>query len=62
MEKDEIEAYAYYNLAGIHSNYALHYFTILEKRMSRKEIVTGQKRTRELRKEIEDKIAANKSK
>jgi hypothetical protein len=62
VEKDEIEAYAYYNLAGIHSNLALHYFTILEKKMSREEIVTGQKRTRELRKEIEDNTAANMSK
>jgi TPR repeat protein len=62
VEKDEIEAYAYYNLAGIHSAYALHHFTILEKKMSREEIITGQKRTRELRKEIEDKMAANKSK
>lgn len=62
VEKDEIEAYAYYNLAGIHSNLALPYFTILEKKMSREEIVTGQKRTRELRKEIEDNTAANMSK
>jgi TPR repeat protein len=56
--KDEIEAYAYYNLAGMHSNYALHHFAILEKTMSREEVVAGQKRTRELQKEIELKIAA----
>lgn len=62
VEKDEIEAYAYYNLAGIHSNYAIHHFNVLEKKMSREEIVAGQKRTRELRKEIEDKMASKKSK
>jgi TPR repeat protein len=62
VEKDEIEAYAYYNLAGIHSIYARHSFDFLEKMMSRAEIVAGQKRTRELRKEIEQKISENKTK
>lgn len=62
VEKDEIEAYSYYNLVGIHSNIALHYFAVLEKKMSREEVAAGQKRTKELQKEFDDKIAENQAK
>jgi TPR repeat protein len=64
--KDEVEAYAYYNLAGAkddHSwfNDSRKKLADLEKKLSREEIAAGQKRARELQKEIEAKIAAKKA-
>ena len=60
VAKDEIEAYAYYNLAGITDEDARNNLTLLENKMSRDEVAAAQKRTKELQKEIEAKIAAKK--
>ena len=62
VAKDEIEAYAYYNLVGW-SDYgeAEKKLAILEKKLSRDEIASGKMRTKELQKEIEAKIAAKKA-
>lgn len=57
VPKDEIEAYAYYNLAGITHQSARKNLAILEKKMSRDEIASGQQRTKQLQKEIEAKQA-----
>ena len=57
VAKDEIEAYAYYNLAGITRDVARKNLAILEKKMSRDEIASGQQRTKQLQKEIEAKRA-----
>lgn len=46
--KDEVEAYAYYNLAGISIPYAKVQLAKLEARLSRAEISAGQVRSREL--------------
>ena len=61
VAKDEIEVYAYWNLAGITDESARKNLAILEKKMSRDEIASGQQRTKELQKEIEAKIAAKKA-
>ena len=61
VAKDEIEAYAYYNLAGITLEDARKNLTNLEGRLSREEVAAGQKRTKELQKEIEAKMAAKKA-
>lgn len=61
VAKDEIEAYAYYNLAGTTDEDARKNRTLLENKMSRDEIAAAQKRTKELQKEIESKIAASKA-
>ena len=55
VTKDEIEAYAYYNLARITNESARRNLAILEKKMSRDEIASGQQRTKQLQKEIESK-------
>jgi TPR repeat protein len=57
VAKDEIEAYAYYNLAGITDEDARKNLILLENKMSRDEIAAGQKRTKDLQKEIEEKKA-----
>jgi len=62
VAKDEIEAYSLYNIAGIKLEDARARLTQLEKRLSRDEVAAGQKRTMELQKELEAKIAANKAK
>lgn len=59
--KDEIEAYAYFNLAGVTRDEIREYLDILEKTMTREEVAAAQRRTRELQKEIEAKIAAKKA-
>lgn len=46
--KDEVEAYAYYNLAGISIPYAKVQLAKLEAKLSRAEISAGQARSREL--------------
>ena len=62
VEKDEVEAYAFFNLASIASNASSRAsLGKLEKKLSRAEIADGQKRTKELKKEIEAKIAASKA-
>jgi TPR repeat protein len=53
--KDDTEAYAYYNLAGATEEFARKNLALLESKMTREEIVAGQKRTKELQKEIEAK-------
>jgi TPR repeat protein len=58
--KDSIEAYAYISLAGLTNESARKFLTNLEKDLSRNEIVAGQKRAKELQKEIDAKIAAKK--
>ena len=62
VAKDEVEAYAYYNLAGAkdiwRSRDAREKVAELEKKLSREEIATGQKRARELQKRIDEKEAA----
>lgn len=58
--KDEIEAYAYWNLAGITLEEARKNLAILEKNLSRDEIAAGQRRSKELQKEIEAKMASKK--
>ena len=57
VTKDEIEAYAYYNLAGITDEDARKDLAILEKGMSPDVRLRGQQRTKELQKEIEAKRA-----
>lgn len=60
VAKDEAEAYAFYNLACITNVIDRKNFSTLEKSMSPDALFRGQKRSRELRKEIEAKIAAKK--
>ncbi len=57
VAKDEIEAYAYWNLAGITNEDARHNLSILEKEMTPESRIQGQRRTKELQKEIEAKKA-----
>lgn len=61
VPKDEIEAYAYLNLAGMSWDVPRDELRALEKKMSRDEIAAGQKRTKELQKEIQAKVAAKKA-
>ena len=58
VPKDVIEAYACYNFAGASSASARASLADLEAKMSRDEILAGQKRTRELKAEIEANVAA----
>ena len=59
--KDVIEAYAYWNLAGITTEYVRKELTILEKTLPPESRLRGQQRSKELQKEIEAKIAAKKA-
>lgn len=61
--KDEVEAYAFYNLAGIHSykEGTRKKLIALEQKLSREEIAAGQRRSKELQKEIEARILAKKA-
>jgi len=61
VAKDEIEAYACWNLAGVTNEDARANFSMLEKKLSREEVAAGQKRTKELQKEIDSKIAAKQA-
>ncbi len=56
--KDLIEAYACYNLVGASSASARASLDGLEAKMSRDQILAGQKRTRELKTKIEENMAA----
>jgi hypothetical protein len=58
VAKDEVEAYAYYNLAATTDEDAKGKRDSLEKKLSPDARFQGQQRTRELKKEIEAKIAA----
>jgi TPR repeat protein len=65
VAKDESQAYAYFTVAmasesknGFAPGLAQGALTILERRMSESQITTGQRRAKELQKEIETKIAA----
>ena len=55
-----VEAYAFFNLAGITEELARKAADYLEKILSPEAVLRGQKRTKELQKEIDAKIAANK--
>jgi TPR repeat protein len=59
--KDSVEAYAFISLAGITNESARRFLSNLENNLSRNEIVAGQKRSKELQKEIEAKIAGAKA-
>lgn len=61
VAKDDIEAYAYLNLAGITNDLARAKRQIIEKNLSPEAQLKGQQRTKELQKEIEAKIATNKT-
>ena len=61
VAKDEIEAYAYWNLAGTTHENARKNLTILEKRISADQIAAGQRRAKGMQKEIDAKIAAKKA-
>jgi TPR repeat protein len=61
LAKDEIEAYAYWSIAGITYAPARESLAILEKKMSANQIAAGQKRSKELQKEIDAKSAAKKA-
>ncbi len=61
VTKDEVEAYAYWNLVRITDEQARSNLAILEKKMSPEARLLGQRRTKELQKEIEAKIAAKKA-
>ena len=61
VPKDYVEAYAYLNLAGRKFGDARRNRDKLESKMSADQIEAGQKRTKELQKEIEAKIAAKKA-
>ena len=55
--KDEIEAYACWNVAGLKVKQGSEYITEIEKNMTESARLLGQKRSRELQAEVE----ANKS-
>ncbi len=61
VPKDYVEAYAYLNLAGRNYGDARRNRDKLESKMSADQITAGQKRTKELQKEIEAKTAARKA-
>ena len=59
VAKDEIEAYAYYNLPGRgFKDIARENLAVLEKQMSSEQIAAGKKRTKELQKAIQKAIEA----
>ena len=60
VAKDQVEAYAFFNLAGITEEFARESRDIAEKILSPEAVLRGQQRTKELQKEIDAKIAANK--
>lgn len=59
VSKDEVEAYAFFNLAAAKSYMARDGREALEKILSREEIAAGQRRTRELQKEMEARRSAS---
>jgi TPR repeat protein len=61
VSRDYVEAYAYFNLAVVTDEQARKPLEIMESKMSREEMSAGQRRTRELKKEIEDNLAAKRA-
>ena len=61
VAKDDIEAYAYFNLSGITNEEARTRRVLFEKKLSPEAVLRGQQRTKELQKEIDAKIAAKKA-
>lgn len=61
VAKDFIEAYAYFNLSGINDENGRKALSKLEQKMTTEQVAAGQKRTKELQKEIEAKIATKKA-
>jgi hypothetical protein len=59
--KDEIEAYAYFNLASVHNENARRSLEILHGHFSPTIRLRAQQRTRQLRREINAKIEAKKA-
>jgi TPR repeat protein len=57
VEKNQIEAYAYWNQGTV--EYARRKLAALEKQMTPEQITAGKKRTKELKRELEDKIYEN---
>jgi TPR repeat protein len=58
--KDEIEAYAYWKIAGKTGYDARRKLSDIEKRMTPEALLRGQQRAKEIQKEIEGKIAARR--
>ena len=61
LPKDQIEAYAHLNLAGIGEEESRKELLEHEKTMTHESILRGQQRTKELQKEIEAKVAAKQA-
>ena len=61
VSRDFVEAYAYLNLALVTDEQARKLLEIMESKMSREDMSAGQRRTRELKKEIEDNLAAKRA-
>jgi TPR repeat protein len=57
VAKDQIEAYAYWNQGTV--EYSRRKLAALEKQMTAEQIAAGKKRTKELKRELEDKIYEN---
>ena len=57
LAKDQIEAYAYWNQGTV--EYARKKLAALEKQMTPEQIAAGKKRTKALKRELEEKIAEN---
>jgi hypothetical protein len=57
VAKDLIEAYAYWNQGTV--EYSRRKLAALEKQMTPEQIAAGKKRTKELKRELEDKIYEN---
>lgn len=57
VAKDQIEAYAYWNQGTV--EYARKKLAALEKQMTPEQIAAGKKRTKALKRELEEKIAEN---
>jgi TPR repeat protein len=58
IAKDKIQAYAFLNLAGVSLEAARSNLSRLETELTQEQIAEGQKRTKELQKQIEAKISA----
>jgi len=61
VAQDEVDAYAYWDLAGITNEFARNHLAVLEKQMTADQIAAGQKRSKELQKKIGAKIAATQA-
>ena len=57
VEKNQVEAYAYWNQGTV--EYSRRKLAALEKQMTPEQIAAGKKRTKELKRELEDKIYEN---